>query len=135
MQKEKWFQFLLKGLIAVCLFCVPESLLYNLVSMFITLLLYKSVLYDWMWISIFKFACRLVLFWCISEFTWNWFLFLIMNNRRKRIYWEGKGQISNIRFFQIIYVNGITTCSVACIMKHVRTTAPQYSIISLPQML
>jgi len=28
----------------------PGSLLYNLVPMFITLLLYKSVLYDWMWI-------------------------------------------------------------------------------------
>ena len=31
----------------------PGSLLYNLVPIFITLLLYKSVLYDWMWISIF----------------------------------------------------------------------------------
>ena len=52
-KKKKWFQFLLEGLIAVCLFCVLGSLLYNLVSIFIALLLYKSVLCDWMWISIF----------------------------------------------------------------------------------
>jgi len=37
-KKKKWFQFLLKGLTAVCLFCVPASLLCNVVSIFITLL-------------------------------------------------------------------------------------------------
>ena len=31
----------------------PGSLLYNLVPIFITLLLDKSVLYDWMWIFVY----------------------------------------------------------------------------------
>jgi len=31
----------------------PGSLLYNLVPIFIKHLLYKSVFYEWMWISIF----------------------------------------------------------------------------------
>jgi len=43
-----------------------------------------------------KFACCLVLIWCSSEFTWNWFLFHIMNNRRDRICWEGRSKIKSI---------------------------------------
>jgi len=39
----------------------------------------------------------------------------------------------HICFLLITYVNGIATCSVACIQKQVRTSAPQYAIISLPQ--
>ena len=47
----------------------PGSLLYNLVPIFITLLLYKSVLCDWMWIYIF--LC--VLWAWIFEFrSTNW---------------------------------------------------------------
>jgi len=43
-----------------------------------------------------KYACYLVLIWCILEFTWNWFLFLIRNSRRERIYWKGRGKISKL---------------------------------------
>jgi len=43
-----------------------------------------------------KFAYYLMLISCISEFAWNWFLFLTMNNRRERIYWEGRGKISKL---------------------------------------
>jgi len=39
----------------------------------------------------------------------------------------------HISFLLIIHVNGIATCFVTCIKKHVRSSAPQYTIISLPQ--
>jgi len=39
----------------------------------------------------------------------------------------------HVCFLLITYVNGIATCSVACTQKQVRTSATQYSIISLPQ--
>jgi len=74
MQKKKWFQFLLKGLITICLFCVPGSLLYNVVPIFITLLLYKSVLYDLMWISIFL---RVLWSWMFEFSSTNWWCFRI----------------------------------------------------------
>jgi len=41
-------------------------------------------------------ACCLVLISCFLEFTWNWFLFLIINNRRERVYWEGRDKISKL---------------------------------------
>ena len=44
-----------------------------------------------------RFACCLVSMWYISELTKSWFLFLIINRRRERIYWEGRGKISNLR--------------------------------------
>ena len=39
----------------------------------------------------------------------------------------------HVWFLLITYVNGIATCSVACINEQVCTSAMQYSIISLPQ--
>jgi spore coat protein U-like protein len=39
----------------------------------------------------------------------------------------------NVCFLLITHVNGMATCSVACIQKQVRTSATQYSIISLQQ--
>jgi len=47
----------------------PGSLLYNLVPIFITLLLYKSVLYEWMWISIFL---RVLWAWIFEFRSPNW---------------------------------------------------------------
>jgi hypothetical protein len=41
----------------------------------------------------------------------------------------------HVCFLLITYVNGIATCSVACIKKQVCMSAPQYSIISLPHTL
>ena len=44
-----------------------------------------------------KFACCLVSKWYISEFTGNWFLFLIINERKGKMYWEGSGRIFKLR--------------------------------------
>jgi len=41
----------------------------------------------------------------------------------------------HVYFLLITYVKGITTCSVACIHKQVCMSAPQYSMISLTQIL
>ena len=44
-----------------------------------------------------KFACCLVSKWYISEFTGSWFLFLIINERREKMYCEGSGRIFRLR--------------------------------------
>ena len=60
---------------------------------------------------------------------WNWFLFLIMNNRRERIYLEGRGKISKLvnNFLHKCVVLAMRRAPVACPANYI---LPDYFINS-----